>query len=74
MEDESHFIFDCELYAAERYNFSKMLETFSILNVSASVETFTLIMSCLNGDADVERAVCNHIDAYFTIHTQALYM
>ena len=36
------------------------------------METFTLSMSCLNGDADVGRAVCDFINACFTIRTQAL--
>ena len=36
------------------------------------METFNLIMSCLNGDIEVGRALCNYINACFNIRTQAL--
>ena len=72
VEDEHHFIFDCELYATERNNFSKCLQNFTTLDMHSSSESFNLIMSCLNGDVEVGKAVCNYINTCMAIRSQAL--
>ena len=44
----------------------------STLSIEPSHETFNLIMSGLNGDVEVGRAVCDFINACFIKRTQAL--
>ena len=72
IEDEFHLIFNCELYAAERSKLSETLQECTTLNVYPSIDAFNSIMSCLNGDAEVGRAVCDYINSCFTIRSQAL--
>ena len=72
IEDEFHFIFGCEMYETERSNLLKYLQNISTLNFNPSEEAYITIMSCLNGDVEVGRAVCNYVNTSLTVRTQAL--
>ena len=72
LEDEYHFILKCKLYTSERKNFAEGLKNFCSLNVSPSIECFHVIMSCLNGDAEVGKSVCEFINACCTKRSIAL--
>lgn len=72
IDDESHFILNCKLYDDERCKLVKTLESFSTLNINTANEPLNLILSCLNGDLEVGRAICNFINICFSIRSQAL--
>ena len=72
VEDEFHFIFNCPLYNEERTAFATKLASFSILPVTPTTESFILIMSALEGDAEVGLAVCDFINECLLKRTQAL--
>ena len=72
VEDEFHFIFDCALYNEKRNAFATKLASFSILSVTPTTECFILIMSALDGDAEVGLAVCDFINECLSKRTQAL--
>ena len=72
VEDEFHFIFNCPLYNEERTAFATKLASFSILTVTPTTESFILIMSALEGDAEVGLAVCDFINECLLKRTQAL--
>ena len=65
VETEHHMIFECNLYATERNMFRKDLDECSIIDFKASDEIFCLLMTCLNGDLDIGKAVCKFVNSCF---------
>ena len=66
------FYFELQLYDDERCNLGKTLESFPTLNVNTANEPLNLFLSCLNGDLEVGRAICDFINICFSIRSQAL--
>ena len=66
IENESHLIFDCELYCDERANFTNSINQFSSLKLNPEPATFIKVMSSLNGDLEFSEALCSYINACFS--------
>ena len=60
------------IYNEEITAFATKLASFSILSVTPTTECFILIMSALDGDAEVGLAVCDFINECLSKRTQAL--
>ena len=65
-------IFSCTLYYDEREKLEKQLENFSTISLNPCKENFITIMSALNGDLEVGRAVSTFIDECIIKRNQAL--
>ena len=65
IESEFHLIFHCKLYTSERGIFAAKLSKFSNLSFTPCTNTFSLIMSCLDGDMEAGTIVCEFINKCF---------
>ena len=65
VEDEYHFLFNCNIYSTERSVFVNDLSTFSHVPFFPSDDNFTLLMSYLNGDIEAGSAICAYTNACF---------
>ena len=65
IEDEFHVIFNCNLYSEERSNLAITLLDFTTLTLDPSDETFCILMSCMNGDIEVGKAMCEFVNSCF---------
>ena len=62
----------CKLYFDEREKLAEQLQSFSTISLNPSKENFVTIMSALNGDLEVARAVTTFIDECIAKRNQAL--
>ena len=65
IEDEFHLIFKCKLYQEERSTFSEKLSSFSNIILNPSDDVFHMLMSCMQGDLEVGRALCEFVNSSF---------
>ena len=65
IEDEFHLLFECNLYEEDRLRFTDQLSQFSCLNVRSTREMFHTLMSCMQGDLEVGRVLCDFINSCF---------
>ena len=71
IETEHHLLFDCPLYNVERDAMWKEIAVISTIEPSCA-DRFNIFMSCMNGDAEIGKIVCKHINACFAKRSEVL--
>ena len=74
IEDEFHMIFCCDLYTDERLYLEKTLHDSTFLSLLPTDEMFCTLISCLNGDYEIGKAMCEFINSCFLKRSLALSM
>ena len=72
IEDEFHMIFYCDLYNDERCNLARILSDSTILTLIPSEDNACNLMSCMNGDFEVGKAICEFINDCFSKRSKIL--
>ena len=72
VETEYHFIFECPLYNTERQCLYNELSNILSISINPSHELFYNLMSGLNGDLEVGRAICSFVNKCFNLRSELL--
>ena len=65
VEDEKHFMLHCAVYDEIRLELFNSIKDIFNLNISDTDCCFKTFMSCLNGDPELARLVCNFVNTCF---------
>ena len=66
IETEKHFLLDCIAYDKERLQLIESLKDISTINIYDDDDVaYTYLMSCLNGDTEIAKIICEFINNSF---------
>ena len=72
VESEYHLLFECNLYKDARSQLINRLHSFTSFPISGTNDNFCLLMSSLNGDIEVGRAICDYVNICFKCRSDTL--
>ena len=71
-ESEYHLIFECKLYINARDLLIENLNSFILMPLDGTYDSFYMFMSYLDGDLEVGRLLCNYVNTCFDIRRDSL--
>ena len=70
VENECHFLLECPFYTKERLTFFKSID-FVVLPADTE-NKFSTLMSCLDGDSELAKPICDFVKHCFDIRNEFL--